>query len=53
MAAKFVVFGGYGVIIILGFKKTEVKFISVSLNPLAKTGHSVASVVSVVQSHRL
>jgi hypothetical protein len=53
MAAKFAVLEGYGVIILLGFKKTDVKLISVYLNPLAKTAHSVASVVSFVQSHRL
>ena len=53
MAAKFAVLGCYGVIIPLGFEKTEVKPISVYLNPLAKTAHSVASLVSVVQSHRL
>jgi hypothetical protein len=29
MAAKFAVLGGYGVIILLGFKKAEVKLISV------------------------
>jgi hypothetical protein len=53
MAAKFALLGGYGVIILLGFKKTEVKLLSVYLNPLAKTAHLDTSVVSAVQSHRL
>jgi hypothetical protein len=53
MAEKFAVLGIYGVIILLGFKKTEVKHISVYLNPLAKTVHSVASVVTVDQAHCL
>ena len=53
MATKFAVLGGYGIIILLGFKKTEVKHISVYLNPLAKTVHSLRQFVSVFQSHRL